>query len=106
MLHIRPESFPVSYDLNHLALIFTNNTSHWTEYISLSNIRQVQRDAANAWLRTCLRYSVADKSSIMTGKTLKGCDPEGIYHYLKFLSDFLLKSLDFFRKYTSTTEYI
>lgn len=49
--------------------------AHWTEFIQLPKIRQIQRDAADSWLRTCLRYVVTSKHTTTTLKAPKIIDP-------------------------------
>lgn len=41
----------------------------------MSKVRQIQRDAADSWLRTCLRYVAASKHTSTTSKAMKVIDP-------------------------------
>lgn len=45
--------------------------------MQLSKVRQIQRDAADSWLRTCLRYVASNKHSTATSKAIKNTDPTG-----------------------------
>lgn len=49
--------------------------THWTEFIQLSKIRQIQRDGADSWLRTCLRYVATSKHATSSSKSPKIVDP-------------------------------
>lgn len=52
--------------------------AYWTEFIQLSTIRQSQRDGADSWLRTCLRYVPISKHNSSTAvKSTKNADPAG-----------------------------
>lgn len=51
--------------------------AYWTEYIHLANIRQIQREAADAWLRTCLRYVSMSKHASTLSKATKTTNPAG-----------------------------
>lgn len=49
----------------------------------MSKVRQIQRDAADLWLRNCLRYVAASKQSTCTSKATKIIDPaDNIVHLL------------------------
>lgn len=56
-------------------MIFANNTVHWTEFVNMTQIRKIQKDAADAWLRNCLRYNAASKMASTTLKSPKSIDP-------------------------------
>lgn len=49
----------------------------------MTNIRKIQRDAADAWLRNCLRYSPASKAITTMNKSTKPTDPSGFYRHLE-----------------------
>lgn len=67
-----------SLRLLRMKLFFFLQT-YWTEFIQLSKIRQIQRDAADTWLRACLRYVATNKHNMTTAKTLKVIDPAGTF---------------------------
>lgn len=73
------EASIVSFNTHIYVFDFSLQT-YWTEFIQLSNIRQMQRDAADAWLRTCLRYVGTSKHSSSASKTKKHIDPAGKLH--------------------------
>lgn len=102
---IRHDDFPMQYDLHRLSLIFANNNvsilpfsrqfelgtynfgvslqMHWIEFVDLAEIRKMQRDEANTWLRSCFRYVAAEKHSIISGRGTKSSDPkDSIIRYL------------------------
>lgn len=62
--------------LSYLFLLLMQ--SYWTEFIQLSTIRQNVRDAADSWLRSCLRYVPTSKHTSTTAvKSAKNADPAG-----------------------------
>lgn len=108
MRSLQHVEFPPQYDANRLALIFARNDSYWTEFLLLSDIRDVQREAANSWLKTCFRFvpvrtlrsmSSVDSSQRIDPKGKMSCsgsslDSENIH--IIFVSVF------FFREYITT----
>ena len=55
---------PPQYDHSRLKQIFCENRNHWTEFISLPDLRQTQKADCNSWLAICMRYT--SNSSIST----------------------------------------
>lgn len=60
------------------ALSFLYLQSYWTEYVYLPHIRKQQKDAANAWLRTCFRYH-PEKIVRSASKLIECSDTKGIF---------------------------
>lgn len=74
---LQHQDFPPQFDLNRLAMIFSNNTVYWSEFISLSGIRQKQTEEANCWLRMCYRYVAPEKQTVISVRASKEIDPKG-----------------------------
>lgn len=50
--------------------------TYWTEYVYLPSIRKQQKDAANAWLKTCFRFH-PEKIVRSASKSIESSDPKG-----------------------------
>ncbi|XP_011192881.2 ectopic P granules protein 5 homolog isoform X1 [Zeugodacus cucurbitae] len=48
-------NFPPQYNNEKLREIFNGNTSHWTEFLYLPDIRKIQKQQAQQWAQKCLR---------------------------------------------------
>lgn len=68
----------IFYDYFSPFFFFFLTQAHWTEFIQLSTVRQNQRDGADSWLRSCLRYVPTNKLTSTTAvKSAKNADPAG-----------------------------
>jgi ectopic P granules protein 5 len=79
---------PPQYAADKLASIFQGNKSHWSEFISLADIRKKQKESANSWLKQCFRYTYYQRSSLSHSSSARSEnmdeDPcEKIYKRLK-----------------------
>lgn len=54
-MNMKRLDLPPQYDVSKLAIIFSGNRLHWTEYISLKEIRNSQKLASDKWLKVSLR---------------------------------------------------
>lgn len=52
---------PPQFDVPRLLQLFRGNIGHWTEFIPLKEIREMQKRAQNSWLASNFRY-VPNKS--------------------------------------------
>lgn len=68
--------FPPQFNPNKLAAIFSRNETYWTEFVYLPHIRKQQKDAANAWLKSCFRFH-AEKIVRSASKLIDTSDPKG-----------------------------
>ena len=57
---------PPQYDLQKLAIIFHGNRSHWTEFISLKDIREAQKNCMNSWLAAIFRYQPYRRDTMLS----------------------------------------
>lgn len=86
-MNMKRLDLPPQYDVSKLAIIFSGNRLHWTEYISLKEIRNSQRLASDKWLKVSFRYqnslnsvssntvtSVEDEPTLRIIKRLKSYD--------------------------------
>lgn len=47
------------------------------EFVQMSVIRQVQREEANSWLKSCFRYMANDKIPKSMSRTIREIEPKG-----------------------------
>lgn len=105
MRSLQQVEFPPQYDANRLALIFARNDSYWTEFLLLSDIRDVQKEAANSWLKTCFRFvPVRPLRSVNSVDSSQRIDPKGKRDSKTFLSNIHISTVSvFIREYITTS---
>lgn len=77
IINLQHQEFPPQFDLNRLAMIFSNNTVYWSEFIPLHDIRQKQIEENNSWQRICYRYVAPERHSVISLRASKEIDPKG-----------------------------
>jgi ectopic P granules protein 5 len=62
---------PPQYAVDKLLSIFQGNKAHWSEFISLADIRKKQKESANNWLKQCFRYTFYQRSTLSHSSSVR-----------------------------------